>query len=110
MTVLKIVFGSPRFSEDLDFTGIGESKGYEKVLEETLFDLPKDRVVAEGVAPMLKQTVSWLRPIPAIRSRLAPPLPLLQGQTAILFLYRYLGAFHQCDYLYSHLEFCGGSF
>lgn len=41
-TALKIVFGSPRFSEDLDFTGIGGSQDYEKVLEETLFDLSKE--------------------------------------------------------------------
>ena len=48
-TALKIAFGSPRFSEDLDFTGIGESKNYEKVLEETLFDLTNEGVVVDLV-------------------------------------------------------------
>lgn len=43
-TALKIVFGSPRFSEDLDFTGIGKSGDYEKILEEVLFDLSSEGV------------------------------------------------------------------
>lgn len=43
-TALKLVFGSPRFSEDLDFTGIGESRDYEGVLEETLFDLSNEGI------------------------------------------------------------------
>lgn len=43
-TALRIVFGSPRFSEDLDFTGVGKSNVYEKVLEETLFDLSIESV------------------------------------------------------------------
>lgn len=46
-TALRIVFGSPRFSEDLDFTGIGWSKDYEMVLEETLFDLSSEGIDIE---------------------------------------------------------------
>jgi len=38
-TALKIVFGSPRFSEDLDFSGIKDGRLYEEILEETLVDL-----------------------------------------------------------------------
>lgn len=41
-TALKIVFGSPRFSEDLDFTGSENGRNYEKVLEETLYDLANE--------------------------------------------------------------------
>lgn len=46
-TALRIVFGSPRFSEDLDFTGIGRSRDYEMVLEETLFDLSNEGINIE---------------------------------------------------------------
>ncbi len=38
-TSLRIVFGSPRFSEDLDFTGLSNSEKYEKVLEASLQDM-----------------------------------------------------------------------
>lgn len=43
-TALRIVFGSPRFSEDLDLTGLVRSRDYEKVLEETLFDLSSEGI------------------------------------------------------------------
>jgi predicted nucleotidyltransferase component of viral defense system len=46
-TALKIVFGSPRFSEDLDFSGIKNNWQYEKVLEETLIDLTREGVEVE---------------------------------------------------------------
>ncbi len=46
-TALRIVFGSPRFSEDLDFTGVGRSRDYEKVLEETLLDLSSEGINIE---------------------------------------------------------------
>ena len=35
-TALKLVFGSPRFSEDIDFSGIKNSGHYEKILENVL--------------------------------------------------------------------------
>lgn len=38
-TALRIAFGSPRFSQDLDFTGVNNGGSYEKVLEETIYDL-----------------------------------------------------------------------
>ena len=40
-TALKLVFGSPRFSEDLDFTGIINSIKYEAVLQECLIKFPE---------------------------------------------------------------------
>lgn len=33
-TALKLLFGSPRFSEDIDFSGLKNSKDYEKILED----------------------------------------------------------------------------
>lgn len=38
-TALRLVFESPRFSEDLDFSGSKNSNTYEKVLEKTLVEL-----------------------------------------------------------------------
>lgn len=38
-TALKLLYGSPRFSEDIDFSGQKNSVVYEKILEETLVDL-----------------------------------------------------------------------
>ena len=35
-TALKLVFGSPRYSEDLDFTGLKDNRLYERLLEETM--------------------------------------------------------------------------
>lgn len=43
-TALRIVFKSPRFSEDLDFSGYKNGGTYEKVLENVLLDL-----VSEGL-------------------------------------------------------------
>lgn len=43
-TALRIAFKSPRFSEDLDFSGYKNGGTYEKVLEAVLFDL-----VSEGL-------------------------------------------------------------
>ena len=37
-TALRIVFDSPRFSEDLDFSGLKNSVNYEKILEEVLLN------------------------------------------------------------------------
>ena len=41
-TVLKLVFGSPRLSEDLDFSGIKNGVVYESILIEVLNDLAKE--------------------------------------------------------------------
>ncbi len=38
-TALRIVFGSPRFSEDLDFTGTNTYSHYENILTNTLYNL-----------------------------------------------------------------------
>ena len=38
-TALRIVFGSPRFSEDLDFTGINKNAPYEDILTDSLDNL-----------------------------------------------------------------------
>lgn len=46
-TSLRFVFGSPRFSQDLDFTGVKNGKNYEKVLEETLYDLSNEGIKVE---------------------------------------------------------------
>lgn len=43
-TALRLVFGSPRFSQDLDFTGITNGVVYEKALENTLFDLSNEGI------------------------------------------------------------------
>jgi len=41
-TALKLVFGSPRFSEDLDFSGVKNGVIYENILAEVLNDLEKE--------------------------------------------------------------------
>lgn len=46
-TALKLVFGSPRFSEDLDFTGVENSGKYEDVLESTLLELSAEGIVLD---------------------------------------------------------------
>lgn len=43
-TALRLVFGSPRFSQDLDFTGVKNSKTYERVLEDTLISLSQEGI------------------------------------------------------------------
>lgn len=46
-TALKLVFGSPRFSEDVDFTGILNSKIYERLLEKVLEDFYREGIDAD---------------------------------------------------------------
>ena len=46
-TALKLVFGSPRFSEDLDFTGIKNSTHYEELLQDCLFVLSTEGIKVE---------------------------------------------------------------
>lgn len=48
-TALKLVFGSPRFSEDLDFTGIKDSKKFEEILEASLWELSIEGVKVDLV-------------------------------------------------------------
>lgn len=43
-TALKLVFGSPRFSEDIDFSGLVNSQTYEKILEEVLEDFSREGI------------------------------------------------------------------
>lgn len=43
-TALKLVFNSPRFSEDLDFSGTKKPKIYENILENTVYALLKEGV------------------------------------------------------------------
>lgn len=43
-TAYRIAFGSPRFSEDLDFTGKHDGKSYEDVLEKVLYDLDSEGI------------------------------------------------------------------
>lgn len=43
-TALKLVFGSPRFSEDLDFSGLKNSGNYEKILEEVLLNFSFENI------------------------------------------------------------------
>lgn len=43
-TALKIVFSSPRFSEDLDFSGVSNGKYYEKILLETLRNISNEGI------------------------------------------------------------------
>ena len=44
-TALKLLFNSPRFSEDLDFSGFKKgSKAYEKVLEQTLLSFSLENI------------------------------------------------------------------
>ncbi|MBU1127430.1 MAG: nucleotidyl transferase AbiEii/AbiGii toxin family protein [Patescibacteria group bacterium] len=44
-TALKLLFNSPRFSEDLDFSGfIKESTAYEKILEQTLLSFSFENI------------------------------------------------------------------
>lgn len=42
-TALRIVLGSPRYSEDLDFSGVKNSIQYETVLEETFVELSRQQ-------------------------------------------------------------------
>lgn len=41
-TALRIAFKSPRFSEDLDFTGLSDGRDYEEVLEGVIYDLTSE--------------------------------------------------------------------
>lgn len=50
-TALRLVFGSPRFSEDLDFSAKKNSGSYEKILENVLLGL-----VTEGIKVDLKES------------------------------------------------------
>ena len=49
-TALKLVFGSPRYSEDLDFTGLEDNQLYEHLLEETMVWLANSGVMLDLVA------------------------------------------------------------
>lgn len=46
-TALKLIFGSPRFSEDIDFSGIKNSFLYEDILAEVLSDLALENLEVE---------------------------------------------------------------
>lgn len=48
-TALKLVFGSPRFSEDIDFSALKNSRKYEKILEEVLATFSLENIQAELV-------------------------------------------------------------
>jgi len=48
-TALKLVFGSPRFSEDLDFTGIKNSTHYEEILQDCLLALSSEGIKVDLV-------------------------------------------------------------
>lgn len=43
-TALKLVFGSPRFSEDLDFSSFKDSGNYEKILEDVLLNFSFENI------------------------------------------------------------------
>lgn len=46
-TALRLIFGSPRFSQDLDFSGIQNSVSYERVIENTLLELSRSGIVVD---------------------------------------------------------------
>ncbi|MBM3209199.1 nucleotidyl transferase AbiEii/AbiGii toxin family protein [Candidatus Shapirobacteria bacterium] len=46
-TALRLVFGSPRFSEDLDFTGLKNGASFEKILEDVLVELSLENLKVE---------------------------------------------------------------
>lgn len=48
-TALKLVFESPRYSEDLDFTGLKDNRLYERLLEDTMVWLTGSGVVLDLV-------------------------------------------------------------
>jgi len=48
-TALKLVFESPRYSEDLDFTGLEDNQLYERLLEETMVWLADSGVTLDLV-------------------------------------------------------------
>ena len=48
-TALRIVYDSPRFSEDLDFSGVKDGKILEKIIEKTLFDIERFQIETEVV-------------------------------------------------------------
>ncbi|MBU1200825.1 nucleotidyl transferase AbiEii/AbiGii toxin family protein [Patescibacteria group bacterium] len=50
-TALRLAFGSPRFSEDLDFSGEKNSNTYEKILETVLIELS-----TQGIGVDLKES------------------------------------------------------
>ena len=50
-TALRLVYGSPRFSEDLDFTGLRNGHQYERILLNTLSHL-----VSEGIEVNLEES------------------------------------------------------
>ena len=43
-TALRLLFGSPRFSEDIDFSATKNSISYEKILEEVLVNLSSENI------------------------------------------------------------------
>lgn len=43
-TALRLVFGSPRFSEDLDFSGVKNSVDFEAVLEDVIYNLAQENI------------------------------------------------------------------
>lgn len=46
-TALRLAFGSPRFSEDLDFTAINNFKTFEDILERVLIFMEKEGIITE---------------------------------------------------------------
>lgn len=46
-TALRLLFGSPRFSEDLDFSGINGSQDFERILEEVLLYFLNENINAD---------------------------------------------------------------
>lgn len=46
-TALKLVFNSPRFSEDLDFSAFKNSFNYENILQEVLLNIEKEGIHSE---------------------------------------------------------------
>lgn len=46
-TALKLLFGSPRFSEDIDFSGLKNSLNYEKILEGVLLNFSFENIKIE---------------------------------------------------------------
>lgn len=44
---MRLVFGSPRFSEDLDFSALKNSVGYEKILERVLLNFSLENIKTE---------------------------------------------------------------
>ena len=59
-TALRIAYGSPRFSEDLDFSGIKNGGTYEKVIERTIYLISQSGEIDVDISDSKSTSGGWL--------------------------------------------------